>query len=379
MTSLSLQMVIFIILLALVGVGWLAVTADRRRFRDPLLLRSGAEPEQLAALFESAPLGVLLLDLERRPVYANAAARRLLPALEAGEGEAWPPELAEDLTAVRAQPSPQPQHRVLTLSSDRTVSWWICPLPRFTLLFLIDLSRQRRLQKASQTFLSTVSHELRTPLTAVLAHLDIVEGEDVDAATRERSLAIVRGELQRLARLVGDMVQLGRLEMNETVEKRPVDLFLVAETAVAEVILIAEEKGIDISLQARAGLPPVPGDADKLKQAFLNVLDNSIKYGRAGDAVAVSLTPESGGVRVAIADTGPGIPPQHLPHVTERLYRGRREGEGSGLGLAIAAEILRLHQAHLDIESPSPNREGGVTVSFLLPAYDPGESRAPAP
>ena len=207
-------------------------------------------------------------------------------------------------------------------------------------------------------------------MTAVLAHLDIVQMQEVDEATRQGSLTIIHQELRRLARLVQDMLQLGRLEMGERVEKRPLDIFLVAEAAVAEVILIAEAQNIAISLEAATALPRVPGDGDKLKQVFLNILDNSIKFGRPGDQIKIYLKPETAGVLVTIQDTGPGISPPHVPHVTERIYRADRNSTGSGLGLAIVAEILRLHETRLEIESPG-DEETGVKASFLLPVNEP--------
>jgi len=412
MIALDLKSLLFLILLILGSVIVFSVLLDRRRFRDPLLVRSGAQPDQLVHLFESAPVGLVLLNLQLQTVYANEYARHLLQfnpstgaersdrspgvalgrskplALHSAKGRGlaprstrqqalapgeslsapWWPELEHDLATVQAQGQAQPYYRALSLPAGQTISWWICPLPHFHLLFVLDLTHQRRLQKASQTFLSTLSHELRTPLTAVLAHLDIVRKRAVDEQTQAHSLAIIHQEMNRLARLVQDMLRLGNLEMSEEMEKRPLDLLLVAEAAVAEVILLAEEKNIALSLETTGPLPPVPGDADRLKQVFLNVLDNSMKYGRPGDQIAVCLIPEAGGVRVTIQDTGPGIPPEHLPRVVEPLYRVHTNGQESGLGLAIVAEILRLHHAKLEIESPGAGKESGVSVSFLLPA-----------
>jgi signal transduction histidine kinase len=372
MIALPLQTVIFVFLLAIASAGLAAVAIDRRRFRDPLLVRAGAQPTLLGQRFDSAPFGLLLLDPQLRGLYANANARRLLSldsSLKRSDGGHWRVELQQDLTAIQSSNHNQPLYRILTLPTGQTISWWICPLPRLTLLFVTDLSQQRRLQQASQAFLSTLSHELRTPLTAVLAHLDIVQKREVDEATRQNSLTIIHQELNRLTRLVQDMLQLGRLEMSEVVEKRPLDIFLIAEAAVAEVILMAEAKNITISLEAIAALPRVPGDADKLKQVFLNVLDNSIQYGRPGDQIKIYLKPETDDVLVIIQDTGPGIPPHQLPHVTERLYRAHKENQGSGLGLAIVTEILRLHDTRLEIESPGDEKTG-VKVSFLLPANE---------
>ena len=374
MIALPLQTVIFVALLAIVGAGLVAIVVDRRRLREPLLVRAGIEPDLLGQRFNSAPFGLLLLDSQWQAIYANTYARRLFPGdppLKSTDDNPWPVALQQDLVAARSQGDDKPFYRVLTLPTGQTISWWICPLPRLSLLFVTDLSHQRRLEKSSQTFLSTLSHELRTPLTAVLAHLDIVRKQDVNEGIRQNSLTIIHQELNRLARLVQDMLKLGHLEVNETVEKRPLDLLLVAEAAIAEIILVAEAKEISVSLEATAALPYVPGDADKLKQAFLNVLDNSIKYGRPGTQVKVCLIPENGGVRVDIKDTGPGISPEHLPLVTERLYRANTDVPGSGLGLAITSEILRLHNGQMEVDSPGKNAETGVEISFLLPANEP--------
>jgi two-component system phosphate regulon sensor histidine kinase PhoR len=366
MFAVSLHDLIFLMVLVLVGVALLAVSLDRWRFRDVLLKRSGAEAAPLAQALESAPFGLALLDGGNHFVYNNRYAQRLLNT------PSWQAALEQDIATVRTRGVYETVYRQLNLTAGQTLSWWICPLPRFSLVLLTDLTEQRRLQKTSQAFLGTLAHELRTPLTAVLAHLDIARKSHLDEPTRQESLTIAHQEMHRLAHLVQEMVQLGRLEMSEEIEKRPLDLLMVAETAVAQLLLNAEAKGITISLEAAAPLPLIDGDADKLKQVFLNVLDNSVKYGRAGDHISICLAPEAGGVRVTIQDTGPGIPPEHLPHVTERLYRANQDGQGSGLGLAIANNILRLHQARLEIDSPGPNGKTGVMVSFLLPKTGTG-------
>jgi two-component system, OmpR family, phosphate regulon sensor histidine kinase PhoR len=371
MIALSLQTVIFALLLLIVGVGTTAVLIDRYQMRQKLLPPVGTDPNRLADLFDSAPLGLLLLDKQTELLYANQVGQCLLPVLTETAVAGWRDELMQDLavaaaTSVSPKFDSQPRQRMLTLAPDRRLSWWLCPLPQMTLLLLFDLSQTYQMQKASQRFLGTLSHELRTPLTAVLAHLDIINQAETDPATRQSSLAIAQQEMKRLARLVHDKLQLGRLEMSEGMEKRPLDLLLVAEAAVADIILTAEAKGIAISLEATPPLPLVHGDGDKLTQAMLNLLDNSVKYGRSGDTVQVMLTPEGEGVRCTIRDSGPGIPPAHLPHVSERLYRARPDEPGSGLGLAITAEILRLHQSRLEIKSPPEGYESGVEVSFLL-------------
>jgi len=374
MVALSLQTAIFVLALAAVVIGVVSAAAIQRlRLRDLLLTHSGIDYSRLAEFFDSAPFGLLLLDSQLRTIHTNTYARALLPNAslsEPSDNGAWQTEIRRDLEIAQAHNSSQSFYRVFTLPAGKTISWWICPLPRLNLLFINDLTHQRHLQKASQSFLNTLSHELRTPLTAITAHLDIVQTLEVDESTRQSSLTIIHQEVRRLTRLVQGILQLGRLEMDARIEKRPLDIFLVAEAAMAEVILMAETRDITLSLEATAGLPRIFGDADKLKQVFLNVLDNSIKYCRPGDRISVSLRPEAAGVLAVIQDTGPGILSPHISRVMERFYRVHEDSMGSGLGLAIASEVLRLHSTRLEIESPG-DEETGVKVSFLLPVSGP--------
>ncbi len=121
-------------------------------------------------------------------------------------------------------------------------------------------------------------------------------------------------------------------------------------------------------MQAQTPLPLVVGQEDRLLQVFLNLLDNAVKYSRPGDRAVVSLAQTEGGVECVVRDTGPGIPAEHVPHVTRRFYRAAPQKiEGSGLGLALVEEILRRHQSHLEIESHTEGEETGTRVRFVLP------------
>lgn len=365
MLVIDLQWALYLFLLLVAAAVLLAVALDRRRFRDPLLVRSGADETQMGQLLDGAPFGLMLLDHDHRCRYGNRTIGDLFswPARWGPLPDApWRPELMEDLAL--AEQEEQARYRSLHLPDGRNLSWWLCPLPRMNLLLVTDQSRQARLERASRAFLGTLSHELRTPLTAILAHMAVVQGEDVAQPVREQSLAVVQQEAERLARLVQDLLQLGRLEMSDGVQRRPLDLVLVAEAAIAEVILAAEKRDIALSLEAEMPLPRVLGDADNLQRVFLNLLDNSIKYGRQGDEVVVRLAPLAEGVQVTIIDSGPGIPSEHLPHVAERLYRARTDVSGSGLGLSVASEILRQHDAALHLTN---RKEGGLRATFVLP------------
>jgi signal transduction histidine kinase len=333
------------------AVGW--SLARRQRAGDPD--------------WRDAPLGVLTLRADRYSG-ANAEARRLL-ALPGEEGELpeapWRASLVEDAR-------PPGASRVLTLprpapDSPQTVRWRAVPLEDDrALVFVSDLADQRRAELAAQRFLGALSHELRTPLTAILAHVELLRGAaELDVAQRS-SVAFIHRETERIARLVRDLLELGRLNSAGELPLRPIDPLLVAEEAVAAVILAAEERRVEVELQAASPQPRVLADPDRIKQVFLNLLDNAVKYARAGDRVVVRLEPADQSVVCDVRDSGPGIPPEHLAHVRERLYRARRDVEGSGLGLALVDEILRLHHTELRLESRTDGPDRGTLARFEL-------------
>jgi signal transduction histidine kinase len=375
MIALDLKLLIFLALLALAASGLTAILLDRRRFRDPLMLRAGTRPAELRAALEAAPFGLLLLDRSSESVYANTQARRLL-GLTSTYGPLppapWRAELLRDLSTTRAPTGLRPHYRILSLASEETLSWWLCPLPQYTLVYLADLTTTYKMEQASRVFLGNLSHELRTPLMAILAHLEVLRTPEIPEAVHQNSLVTLHQETTRIVRLVQDLLELSRLEVTPELNLKSVDLLLVAESAMAEVILTAEARGISMTLEAEAALPRVAGDPDRLQQVFLNVLDNAVKYSRSGDKVEVFLKPGPAGVSVTIHDTGPGVSPEHLPLITQRLYRGRTDVPGSGLGLALAEEILRRHHSRLEIQGQTAGQQTGTTVRFSLPAVAPG-------
>lgn len=370
MIVLDLKLVLLLTLLALAILMLLAVAVDRRRFRETLLMCKGADASEIRQALEAAPFGLVFLNLEFEYIYANAYARRLLGlALASGQlpETIWRAELYKDLATPRQPDAPQTCYRVLSLPSDQTLSWWIYSLPDLSAVFLLDLSDQRRTEKTARLFLANLSHELRTPLTSILAHLEVARLPGISEVARQNSLNLIYQEASRIAKMVRDLLGLSRMELIPDMELKPVDLLVVAERAIAEIILLAEERQILISLEANAPIPFVSGDPDLLYNVFLNILDNAVKYCRPGDRVDVSLNKRREGVYATIRDSGPGIPPEHLPHVAERLYRARTDVPGSGLGLALVEEILRHHHTRLEIESRCADGSTGTTVRFLLP------------
>jgi len=224
---------------------------------------------------------------------------------------------------------------------------------------------QRRLMARHHEFVGQLSHELRTPLTALLAHAAVARNPDTDAVTRQSSLRTIEHEAGRMARLVRDLLELHRLELGEDLPLVPTNAALVAEDVVSSLLALAEKRNLELSFAA-AALPRVLAHPDRIRQVWLNVLANAIKYCRPGDSIEITLEAREDGVECRVRDSGPGIAAADLPHVAERLYRGRSRVEGNGLGLALASEILLRHGAALRIES-STDPPSGTAVWWVLP------------
>jgi two-component system, OmpR family, phosphate regulon sensor histidine kinase PhoR len=382
MFVLDLRWLLFGLLTTLIVAGLLAAWLERRRPG----WRGTPDPggEQVWAVLEQAPVGLLLLDGSGAYRYANLQARQLL-GLAGLAGllpeEAWVSRLAEDRQAARQDPVGGSRYRSVMLAPDRSIRWWITPWEDLAagpgqsrdLIILLDATAQQRTEQAAGRLLSDLSHELRTPLATILTHLEVLLLPDLSTELGQQSLHMLKAEGRRMARLVNDMLELGRLETRTEIERRPVDLLGIVEQIVAQMTPLAQERGMKLALEAVTPLPLVVGDEYRLRQAFLNLVDNGIKHCRPGDRVVVSLRQEPGGLACAVCDDGPGIPAQHLPHITQRFYRSTPQGEGgSGLGLSLVAEILRRHGSGLEIDSRAVGDDTGTDFRFLLPVL-PGE------
>jgi signal transduction histidine kinase len=200
----------------------------------------------------------------------------------------------------------------------------------------------------------------------MLSHLQIARSNEFAPETREASLALVHQEIRRTSQLVQEMTTLASLQVAAPTEMRLIDIVLIADDALSRVALVAEERQIGIELVTESAIPRIHGHADRLLQVFINLLDNALKYSRPGDNVTLRLSNRHTHVVCEIQDTGPGIPAEHLPHLTQRLYRVRRDEDGHGLGLAIVEEILRGHGSRLEVESAVDGERTGTRMGFQL-------------
>ncbi len=325
----------------------------------------------LLAVLDAAPFGWLVLEGSLCN-YANVYAQRLLH-LPGARGELpdadWTALLAEDRAAAHQEPQTG-RYRTVTFASEKTARWWVTSgdgSPARDFVFMLDVTAQQHTEQAGRALLNDLAHELRTPIAAILTHLEILGLSDVGADVHRQSLALSQDEAQRMARLLNDMLELGRLETSPELARRPLDLVALVEEVVLQSTPRAVERQMPLTLEAASPLPLVNGNADRLRQVFLNLLDNAFKYARPGDRVTMALQRAPAGVACAVCDTGPGIPPEHLPYVTRRFYRAAPKSiAGSGLGLALVAEILRRHDSALTLESPVADGHG-LCARFTLP------------
>jgi signal transduction histidine kinase len=234
------------------------------------------------------------------------------------------------------------------------------------------LSRLETLFRTQRRFVADVSHELRTPLTTIQGNVELLRrGAGEDAAARREILADIEGEVARMSRLVADLLLLARMDAGVELDMAPVEL----DTLVLDVYRQAQvmSDGAEVRL-GHEDQAIIQGDADRLRQLLLNLVDNALKYTPAGGRVTLSLHRVEGGVQLVVADTGVGIPSQDLrpgpsgvPLIFERFYRAdpARSRGGTGLGLSIVHWIVRAHGGRIEVESGEGK---GSTFTVWLPA-----------
>lgn len=230
------------------------------------------------------------------------------------------------------------------------------------------LERLERLFQTQQRLLADVSHELRTPLTAIRGNVDLMRRMgDADP----ESLEIIQEEIERMTRLVGDLLLLARADAGGLpLEKKKVELDNLLFEVYRQVRLL--EKSVDVKV-TEVDQVCIMGDVDRLKQLLLNLIGNAIKYTPDGGMVSVSLSKKNGWAYLSISDTGMGIPAEDLPYIFDRFYRvdkararghsGQGQG-GAGLGLAIAKWIAQAHGGNIDVVSKVGE---GTTFTIILP------------
>jgi two-component system OmpR family sensor kinase len=229
------------------------------------------------------------------------------------------------------------------------------------------LSRLEILFESQRRFLADVGHELRTPLTVIKGNVDLMRRMD---CTDEESMQGIEEEVDRLTRLVGDLLLLAQAESGKLpLARRTVELDTLLLDALHQMRVLAGER-IQLKL-GEIDQVLVCGDPDRLKQVLVNLIGNAIQYTPVGGEVLVGLGKVESQAHLTVSDTGPGIPPEDIPHIFERFYRGEKSRtrskngkKGFGLGLSIAYWIVRNHGGQIEV---APREPHGTTFSVWLP------------
>lgn len=227
-------------------------------------------------------------------------------------------------------------------------------------------------EKAQTEFVSSVSHELRTPLTAITGWAETLEyGENLDEDSR-KGIDIILKESRRLTKMVEELLEFTRMQDGRfTLNVEPIDVGAELEESIFTYRELLKQDEIELEYEpCMEELPLVNGDPLRLRQVFLNIIDNAAKYAREGKKIIVNITFDSSYVTVAIRDFGNGIPEDELEHVKKKFYKGSNSKErGSGIGLAVCDEIIRYHGGELVLENAAG---GGLIVKIMLPIGDVG-------
>ena len=221
-------------------------------------------------------------------------------------------------------------------------------------------------EKTQTEFISSVSHELRTPLTAISGWGEtLLTSENLDAETR-RGVVIIAREAKRLTGMVEELLEFTRMQDGRfTLHVETADILAEFEDTVFMYGNRLKQEGICLYYDGcEEDIPEIPCDVARMRQVFLNILDNAAKHGGEGKRIDASIAHEDRFVVIRIRDYGPGIPEEELPRVKLKFYKGSSKARGSGIGLAVCEEIVTMHGGTLTLE----NAEGGGTlVTICIP------------
>ncbi len=378
----------------------------------------GAKETELSTLrlargvAQALPEPLFILDAGGLIEHANPAAEEFI-GVKALEGRHFAaalraPNVFEAAEAATKGEPPRAVEFTTTGSVERHCRAFIAPIGDArpvdrVLVFVRDLTSERRVEQMRADFIASASHELRTPLASLLGFIETLKGHAKDdPEARDRFLAIMQAQAERMQRLVSDLMSLSRIELHEHVPPREiVDVAALAEDVLDSLRPVLEQSAAIVDFENVAGGPlRVIGEHDELFQAIQNLVDNALKYGgdpamikikagrglspsiaeaggdvafRAGDgpaqiAARLGVSPEEL-IFVQVRDFGPGVERSALPRLTERFYRvsvdRSKKAGGTGLGLAIVKHIMNRHRGGLQLES---RPGGGTAFNCYLPA-----------
>ena len=342
--------------------------------------------DSLLVILNALPEPVFLADADRRITLANGAARQLFGEGLIGKDFLDAVRHPDALNCIDAVLSGQAKaETVISLPVPVRTTYRVSAMRlgssdesgATAVISLHDISHVLEAEQMRSDFVANVSHELRSPLTALSGGIETLKGAaKEDAAGRKRFLDIMEREAARMNRLVGDLLSLSSVEVNEHVRpSEKVNVLGVVESVVASLETQARAEKKPIRLERPEDDWYVLGDEDELTQVFQNLIENALRYSREESEVSVSFSGldrvsgiEGPALGIVVKDQGEGIAADNIPRLTERFYRvdgsRSREKGGTGLGLAIVKHILNRHRGRLIIES---EKGVGSTFTACLP------------
>lgn len=343
----------------------------------PLTPQPEAAPTRSAEeILERMAEGVLLLDPNMRPTFANRAARSLLGLESEGLPTRLPAqEITESARAARANGETTRAEIQIFFPRRLTLRVQASPLQAedSVMVTLLDMTEERKTQRIRREFVAHASHELKSPVASLQTLAEAVtQALPDDMPTAERFAERLVTEADRLAKLISDLLDLSRLEDPTHLPEEPCDLAAVVRREVAH----AEAHAHQAELAFAARIPEkllMTGDPQQLSLLVRNLIENAIQYTPAGGQVDVSARRDGDRLILEVADNGPGIPSEAQTRVFERFYRldkGRsRDRGGTGLGLAIVKHVAELHQGSVELDSELG--EGSTFRAIFTAAGEP--------
>ncbi len=321
--------------------------------------------------------GVLVVDNEGHIQRINAAARHMLGVGEAVMGKPFElalrdPAIADQLSrALRGQADASVE---LPLQRDpsRTIVARASAVPGDrgggAVVVLHDISDIRRVDRMRQDFVANVSHELRTPLTVVRGYAEALAEGSVDGRDVAEFGSVINRHATKMERLVADLLRLARLDaQQETLTLAPCELDSVFQDIIQDLKPLIDSKRQQVVIHVAAGADTVVADAGKLHDVIRNLVENAVTYSPEAAEIRLEAWSIDNGVRLTVADNGPGIPVEELPRIFERFYRvdpSRARPGGTGLGLAIVKHLVELHGGQV---SAVNSALGGAVFTVVLP------------
>jgi two-component system, OmpR family, phosphate regulon sensor histidine kinase PhoR len=329
------------------------------------------------ATLENLSDGVVLTNALGHVVLANPPARQMLTVRGAIQNQpfvevARDHELNEILTSALERPGAVFERVIQHGRSGRILQAAARGIEareeRIGLVVLRDVTELRRLEGIRRDFVANVSHELRTPLTSIRALVETLEAGAInDPEVSADFMARIVLEVDRLARLVDELLDLARLESGRLqLDFAAVEPVQLLRRAAGRMAPQTERAGLTVEIAEASDTPLVWIDPERIEQVLLNLIHNAIKFTPSGGSVTLSAAPVDGFVEFRVRDTGAGVNPEELPRLFERFFKTdkARRSEGTGLGLAIAKHIVLAHGGTIWAE---PNPDRGTTFSFTVP------------